>query len=77
MLRSCWVRRFAVAAAVSPANRITPRATNFSQWYQDIIAAGDLIDSAPVKGCVILKPGGFGIWEEIQRVSPALLGESV
>ena len=47
---------------------ITPRRTNFSLWYKDVVSAAELIDAAPIKGCMILKPNGYGIWEEIQRV---------
>ncbi len=46
---------------------ITPRAANYAQWYQDIVAAADLVDQAPVRGCWILKPSGYLIWEVIQR----------
>ncbi|NBX45640.1 MAG: proline--tRNA ligase, partial [Chloroflexi bacterium] len=44
-----------------------PRATDFAQWYQDIIAAAELVDQAPVRGCYILRPNGYFIWESIQR----------
>ncbi len=47
---------------------ITPRAEDYSAWYLDVIAQGDLIDDAPVRGCKVLKPHGFAIWEHIQRV---------
>ena len=48
------------------AKNITPRAENFPQWYQDVIAAGQLADHAPVKGCMVIRPEGFGIWESLQ-----------
>ncbi len=48
------------------AKNITPRAENFPQWYQDVIAAGQLADHAPVKGCMVIRPDGFGIWESLQ-----------
>ena len=38
---------------------IIPRATDFAQWYQDIIAAAELVDQAPVRGCYILRPNGY------------------
>lgn len=47
---------------------ITPRAKDFSEWYLDIIAAADLADYAPVKGCMVIKPYGYAIWENIQKV---------
>jgi prolyl-tRNA synthetase len=46
---------------------ITPRAQDYPQWYQDIIAAAELVDQAPVRGCWILRPNGYAIWELIQR----------
>ncbi|MAG35014.1 MAG: proline--tRNA ligase [Dehalococcoidia bacterium] len=47
--------------------KITPRATDFAAWYQDVIAAAELAESAPVRGCIILRPNGYAIWEAIQR----------
>jgi len=47
---------------------ITPRAKDFSEWYLDIIAGADLADYAPVKGCMVIKPYGYAIWENIQKV---------
>lgn len=46
---------------------IVARATDFAQWYQDIIAEAELVDQAPVRGCYILRPNGYFIWEQIQR----------
>ena len=45
------------------AKNITPRKENYSQWYLDVIAAGKLADYAPVKGCMVIRPYGYGIWE--------------
>eukprot|EP00931_Biecheleriopsis_adriatica_P114578 TRINITY_DN9046_c0_g1_i1.p1 TRINITY_DN9046_c0_g1~~TRINITY_DN9046_c0_g1_i1.p1 ORF type:complete len:581 (+),score=123.46 TRINITY_DN9046_c0_g1_i1:36-1778(+) len=47
---------------------ITPRSEDYSQWYLDVIAASDLVDDAPVRGCKILRPNGFAVWEGIQRL---------
>ena len=44
---------------------MTPRAADFSQWYADVVAAADLADASPVRGCAILKPNGYAIWEAI------------
>ena len=47
--------------------RITPRSTSFSQWYTDALSAADLVDAAtPVRGCAILRPRGFALWEAIR-----------
>lgn len=48
------------------AKNITPRKDNYSQWYLDVIAAGELADYAPVKGCMVIRPTGFAIWEAMQ-----------
>src|SRR5579863_2646427 len=50
------------------AKNITPRAENYSQWYLDVIAAGQLADHAPVKGCMVIRPTGYAIWEQMQAV---------
>jgi len=46
---------------------ITPRSDDYSQWYLDVIAAGELTDKSPVRGCMVIKPHGYGIWESIQK----------
>lgn len=43
---------------------ITPRAEDYSQWYLDVIREADLCDYSPVKGCMILKPRGYSLWEQ-------------
>jgi prolyl-tRNA synthetase len=46
---------------------ITPRTRDFSKWYQDIIARGDLAEPAEVvRGCMVIKPHGYAIWEKVQ-----------
>jgi prolyl-tRNA synthetase len=55
---------------------IRKRAEDYSGWYLDVIAQGDLIDDAPVRGCKVLKPHGFAIWESIQRVLDARFKET-
>lgn len=48
--------------------KITPRGENFAQWYQDVIRHGDLAEAAEVvKGCMVIKPHGYAVWEKIQR----------
>ncbi len=47
---------------------ITPtREDNFPEWYQQVIVAADMAQNSPVRGCMVIKPFGFGIWEQIQR----------
>ena len=46
---------------------ITPRDVDFSQWYTDVVRLADLMDYTPVRGCMAIKPYGYGIWELIQQ----------
>ena len=46
---------------------ITKREDDYSQWYLDVIAAADLAEHSPVKGCMIIKPTGYALWEMIQK----------
>jgi prolyl-tRNA synthetase len=50
------------------AKNITSKGSNFSQWYLDVIKAAQLADYAPVRGCMVVRPNGYGIWENIQSV---------
>lgn len=45
---------------------ITPQAEDFSRWYLETIQKADLMDYAPVRGCIVFKPDGYEIWERIQ-----------
>lgn len=49
------------------AERITPREKDFSQWYLDIIQHAQLADNSPVRGCMVLRPNGYGLWEVVQE----------
>jgi prolyl-tRNA synthetase len=52
---------------------ITPtRVDNFPEWYQQVIKAADLAENSDVRGCMIIKPWGWGIWEGIQRQLDAM-----
>jgi prolyl-tRNA synthetase len=46
---------------------ITPRGEDFSQWYTDVILQSELVDYAPVRGCMVVRPYGYAIWERIQQ----------
>jgi len=46
--------------------KITARADDFSQWYNDVIMRAELADYAPVRGCMVIRPRGYGIWELMQ-----------
>lgn len=49
-------------------SNITKRANDYALWYLDVIKNADLADYAPVKGCMVIKPSGYAIWEEMQSV---------
>jgi len=46
---------------------ITSMETDFAQWYTDVVKKAELIDYSNVKGCMVIKPAGYAIWELIQR----------
>src|SRR5579872_5987605 len=46
---------------------ITPRSKDFSQWYLDVVARAELADYSPVKGCMVIRPYGYAMWEQIQQ----------
>ena len=48
------------------AQRITPRAKDFSEWYGDVIMQAQLADYSPVRGCMVIRPHGYRIWELMQ-----------
>jgi prolyl-tRNA synthetase len=48
------------------AERITPRAENYSQWYVDTVIRSKLADYAPIKGCMVIRPRGFALWEKMK-----------
>jgi prolyl-tRNA synthetase len=47
--------------------KLTPRATDFSAWYNELVLRAELADYAPVRGCMVIRPNGYGIWERMQR----------
>jgi prolyl-tRNA synthetase len=49
------------------ASKITKQTEDFSQWYIDVVLNADMADYAPVKGCMVIKPYGYALWEHIQQ----------
>jgi prolyl-tRNA synthetase len=49
------------------AKNIKPRKEDYAQWYLDVIKAAQLADYSPVKGCMVIRPEGYAVWEAIQR----------
>jgi prolyl-tRNA synthetase len=58
--------------AKKPKTAIVPtRSEDYPQWYQEVIKAADLAEISPVRGCMVIKPWGYGLWENIQKVLDA------
>jgi len=48
------------------AKKITSRRDDYSQWYNDIVQRADLAENSGVRGCMVIKPYGYAIWEKMQ-----------
>ena len=56
---------------------ITPRRDeDFPEWYQQVVRAADLAENSDVRGCMVIKPWGYGIWENMQRIFDGMLKET-
>jgi prolyl-tRNA synthetase len=56
---------------------ITPtRSEDYPEWYQQVIKAADLAENSPVRGCMVIKPWGYGIWENMQRILDGMFKEA-
>jgi len=53
--------------------RLTPKSQDLSKWYTEVIQQARLADYSPVKGCMVMRPNGYGIWENIQKTLDPLL----
>ena len=42
--------------------KLTTRAADFSAWYNELVLKAELADYAPVRGCMVIRPNGYGIW---------------
>ena len=49
------------------AEKITPRAQDYSQWYLDVVKQAGLAENSDVRGCMVIKPHGYAVWEKMQR----------
>lgn len=58
------------------ADQITKRSDNYSQWYNDLVVKADLAEQSPVRGCMVIKPYGYAIWEKMQHVLDAKFKET-
>ena len=55
---------------------LTKRAENYSQWYNDLVMKADLAEQSAVRGCMVIKPYGYAIWEKMQRQLDAMFKET-
>jgi prolyl-tRNA synthetase len=55
---------------------ITPRSEDYSRWYGDVIAKAELTNYSPVRGCMVIRPNGYAIWENMQRVLDRMFKET-
>ena len=46
---------------------LTKRAENYSQWFNDLVIKADLAEQSAVRGCMVIKPYGYAIWEKMQQ----------
>ncbi|MBI2933177.1 MAG: proline--tRNA ligase [Planctomycetes bacterium] len=53
--------------AKTDSSRITPRNADYSKWYLDVIREAQLADYSAVRGCMVIRPNGYAIWEKLQR----------
>src|SRR5690606_5004070 len=59
---------YCAAAMAQPNTAISPtRSENYPDWYQAVIAAADLAETSGVRGCMVIKPWGLSVWENIKR----------
>ncbi|MFA5029438.1 MAG: proline--tRNA ligase [Patescibacteria group bacterium] len=55
---------------------ITKRSEDYSQWYLDVISAGKLADNSPVRGCMVIRPNGYAVWEKMQKILDEMFKET-
>lgn len=55
---------------------LTPRAENYSQWYNDLVVKAGLAEQSAVRGCMVIKPYGYAIWEKMQSALDAMFKET-
>jgi prolyl-tRNA synthetase len=61
---------------MAESKALTPRAQDFSAWYNELVLKAELADYSPVRGCMVIRPNGYAIWEEMQRALDAMFKET-
>ena len=55
---------------------LTPQADDFPRWYQDLINKAELADNGPVRGTMVIRPYGYGLWERMQQEMDARIKDA-
>ena len=58
------------------AKEVTRRSENYSQWYNDLVVKADLAEQSAVRGCMVIKPYGYAIWEKMQHILDGMFKET-
>ncbi|MDH3283278.1 MAG: proline--tRNA ligase, partial [Acidobacteriota bacterium] len=58
------------------AKELTARADDYARWYTDVVTKSTLADHSPVKGCMVIRPHGYALWENMQSVLDGMLKET-
>ncbi|MCB0856255.1 MAG: proline--tRNA ligase, partial [Bacteroidetes bacterium] len=61
---------------MAKGNKLTSRAENYSEWYNEIVKKADLAENSEVRGCMVIKPYGYAIWERMQRTLDDMFKET-
>src|SRR4026207_2554034 len=56
--------------------KLTTRQADFSAWYNELVLRAELADYSPVRGCMVIRPNGYGIWERMQRARDGMFKAS-
>jgi len=56
--------------------KLTPRNENYSEWYNQVIQRAEMADYAPVRGCMVVRPYGWALWENIQGALDGMFKET-
>ena len=57
------------------SKELTPRDKDYSQWYNDLVIKGELADYSAVRGCMVIKPYGYALWENMRDVLDKMFKE--
>ncbi|MDH5315900.1 MAG: proline--tRNA ligase [Gemmatimonadota bacterium] len=61
---------------MADSKALTPRSQDFSAWYNELVLRAELADYSPVRGCMVIRPNGYAIWEQMQRALDAMFKET-